>query len=65
MKFPKNRANVYVIVRSDRSNVFDAIVGVFANYDDAEDFAGACQQEWLEKTKQKLKFEVKLSTFYG
>jgi hypothetical protein len=59
MKFPKNRANVYVVVRGD------SVCGVFGNYDDAEDYAGACKQEWYEKTKQKLEFKVVLSTFYG
>jgi hypothetical protein len=63
MKFPKNRANVYVVMRMGATD--QTVCGVFANYDDAEDFAGACKQEWYEKTGTKLKFEVVLSTFYG
>lgn len=59
MKFPKNRANVYVVQRGE------AICGVFLHYDDAEDYAGACKQEWYDKTGQKLEFKVSLATYYG
>lgn len=63
MKFPKNRANIYVVIRLDA--VDQTVCGVFSEYDDAEDFAGACKQEWLEKTGTKLHFDVVLSTYYG
>jgi len=59
VKFPKNRANVYVVMRGDSP------CGVFVSYDDAEDYAGACKQEWYEKTGTKLEFKVVMSTFYG
>lgn len=63
MKFPKNRASVYVVIR--RGTHDDAVVGVFADFDEANDYSGACEQQWLEKTHAKVLFDVVLSTFYG
>jgi hypothetical protein len=60
MKFPKNRANLYEVVRED-----GALCGAWSNYDDAEDFRAACEQEFFEKTGHKVPFYVKLTTFYG
>jgi hypothetical protein len=60
LKFPKNRANVFVVVRHD-----GAICGVFFSYEDADAYAGACAQEWEETTNTKTHFYVRLSTFYG
>ena len=59
MKFPKNRATVYVVLRHD------SVCGVFAELEEADDYRGACEQEWLEKTGKKVYFRVQVSTFYG
>lgn len=61
MKFPKNRATVYAVVRGEG----EAIVGVFPDYADAEDFRGECEQEWIDKTGRSYPFFVRATTFYG
>lgn len=64
VKFPKNRANIYVVVREDESHT--AILGVFSDLIEADDYKGACAAEWFNITKgQPANFEVRLSTFYG
>lgn len=61
MKFPKNRANLYIVVR-----LFDkTTIAGFSEYDEAVDFAGACEQEWLEKVGEFRPFTVQLITYYG
>lgn len=61
MKFPKNRATVFIVTRG----FGEAICGVFADYEDAEDFRGVCEQEFLDKTGAMEHFFVRSSTFYG
>ena len=65
MKFPKNRANVYVVVRDDHTRV---VCGVFSEDPEAEEYAGACEQEWKDRFpdwKNPPVFTVELTTFYG
>jgi len=61
MKFPKNRATVYLVVRGNG----EAFCGVFATPEEADDYKGACEQEWLDKTGKYYPFFVRSSTFYG
>lgn len=61
MKFPKNRSDLYVVVRGEG----EAICGAFSNYEAAEDYRGACEQEWLEKTSVPVPYYVRLTTYYG
>lgn len=67
MKFPKNRANCYVVERVD-ADYASVVCGVFSYAEEAEDFAEACKQEWIDKypnwDKHPL-FRVAISTFYG
>lgn len=70
MKFPKNRANLYVIVREDfdGGGVFNtSLLGSSSNCDEALDFKDSCEQEWLDKvgSLDGAKFDVRLTTFYG
>jgi hypothetical protein len=65
MQFPKNRANLYVVVRADQSRV---VCGAFADNDEATDYAGACEQEWKDRFpdwNHPPLFTVELTTFYG
>ncbi len=69
MKFPKNRANLYIVVRLDYGpdNIDRIVLGGFSVDTDADDYCGVCKQEWLEKTGslKDTDFEVELTTFYG
>lgn len=67
MKFPKNRASIFVVERVD-ADYSSVVCGVFADVQEAEDFAGACKQEWIDKYPSWDKhpqFRVSISTFYG
>jgi hypothetical protein len=68
MKFPKNRANIYVVVRDiDTTTMRDtSVIGVFSDLIEADNYKDACAAEWFDKTKgQPASFEVRLSTYYG
>ena len=73
MKFPKNRANVFVVVREDTDEfrlqlLNTAILGVFGSLEEADNYKGACEQEWKEKmgdwTVDPPIFEIRMTTFY-
>lgn len=65
MKFPKNRANLYVVTRNYLGN--DSIIAGFSEWEVADTFREACQQEWkdLGATEKDVQFEVQLTTFYA
>ena len=71
MKFPKHRANVFIVVREDWTHdhllMHSAVLGVFPTPEGADAYSGACEQEWLEKMGQAgqwARFDVRLSTYY-
>jgi len=59
VKFPKNKANIYLVVREDK-----AVVGAFVHLEDADAFASACEQELLDKTGKTIPFHVQITTIY-
>ena len=74
MKLPKHRANVFLVERNMVTPedyylgkwTSTVVVGVFATYDGASDFAGSCIQEYLERGFDPMlfSFETKMSTYY-
>ncbi|MDE3022300.1 MAG: hypothetical protein KGI54_10605 [Pseudomonadota bacterium] len=70
MKFPKHRANVFVVQRSpvsfnDGMYGGGVVVGVFPTSEGADEFKGACEQEFVDKgLKGCFLFDVTMSTFY-
>lgn len=63
MKFPKHRANCYVVVRYLGSDA--AVCGVFPTWEGADAFKGACEQDWIDsKATYNADFEVLLTTYY-
>jgi hypothetical protein len=63
MKFPKHRANCYVVVRIYGHDT--AICGVFPTVDGADAFRDACAQEWKDKgLPLDVDFDVELATYY-
>ncbi len=71
MKFPKNRANVFHVVRyhyvSNGEMGGGINVGTFSDVGNADDFRGACEQEWRDKLGDEANtlFLVEMGTFYG
>lgn len=74
MKMPKHRGNMFVVVRKTYNEspvMYDSLkdvtpVGVFLSWEAAQDFRGACEQEFKEKgfDDKDYYFSVMLSTFY-
>lgn len=74
MRFPKHRSNMFIVMRETYNPshiIYDSLrdavpVGVFVNADAADDFRGACEQEFKEKgfDEENYHFSVVLSTFY-
>lgn len=73
MKFPKNRANLYLVERwtYDTPNGATVVVGAFDNIVAADEFKDACYQEWIDKEQDvavhegRVLFNVVLTTYYG
>ena len=67
MKLPKNKSSVYAVVRYSGNLLPSVIIGVFLSMEAADNFAGACKQEWLDKGLFEANgiFGVELTTFYA
>ena len=73
MKMPKHRANVYIVERTvvgtgqwGYTCAKQTVVGAFNTLQGAEDFAGACAQEFRERgfDEDDFVFDVKLTAYY-
>lgn len=68
MKLPKHRANVYIVERRilNAATISYTVVGVFPTAEGADNFAGACSQEFRERgfSDDDFVFSVVLSTYY-
>lgn len=65
MKFPKHRANLYLVERWTYENNATVIVGAFDNIVAADNFKDACYQEWMDRDLQdEVVFNVILTTYY-
>lgn len=63
-----NRGNVFVVLRDDTRGTYGpAVVGVFYNLEDADDYKGMCEQQWIDKvgSLDGVEFDIQLTTFYG
>lgn len=73
MKYPKNRANLFLVERvsfttheQDDYSTITVVVGAFSTPEDADDFKGECEQEWKDRELDDgTSFRVVLTTFYG
>lgn len=68
MKFPKHRANVFLVERMVLHNeVYTySVVGVFPTLEAADEFAGTCKQDFIERgfSENDFIFKVAMSTYY-
>lgn len=68
MKFPKHRANIFVVERRilDKAVVSYTVIGVFPTAEGADNFKGACEQDFRERgfTDDDFAFTVTMSTYY-
>ena len=65
MKFPKHRANCYIVMRYTTTSPA-TVVGVFNNPDGADNFKDACSQDFYDRgfTDDDFAFEVHMTTYY-
>lgn len=68
MKLPKHRANVFLVERRvlDNNHHSYAVVGVFPTPEGADEFAGACKQQFIERgfSEDDFTFTTIMSTYY-
>ena len=65
MKFPKNKDTVYAVVRSHVEDGADEVlIAILRTPEAADNFAGACQQEMLDKHISKFQFGVQAVVYY-
>lgn len=66
MKFPKHRANLYLVERWTYVNNATVICGAFDNIVAADEFMDACLQEWVDKggVINEVGFNVVMTTYY-
>lgn len=65
-----NRGSVFVVVRNQfgySEYQRSAVVGVFGDLGDADDYKGMCEQQWIDKmgNLNDIEFEIQLTTYYG
>lgn len=67
MKFPKNRANLYLVERIHVLENIGSICGAFSSLEEADDYKDACEQEWKDKAGEMgdVVFSVTVTTYYG
>lgn len=65
MKFPKHRANCYLVMRYTTTNPA-TVVGVFPNPEAADNYKDACAQDFYDRgfTDDDFSFEVQMATYY-
>lgn len=65
----KNRGNLFVVIRHDLQGSWNSSTAcaAFADLDDADDYKGACEQEWRERVGdlEGVDFDIQLTTYYG
>lgn len=65
MKKPKNRGNMYVVLR-EMDGTKAAVLGTFSDLVEADNFKDAMAAEWFDKTKgMPASFVICISTYYG
>ena len=70
MKLPKHRANVFLVERrildADGLHHNYTVVGVFPTVEGADEYAGACKQNFIERgyVEDDFTFSVIMSTYY-
>lgn len=65
MKFPRNRALVYLVERVENNRQIP--LAAFKNDTDADEYRGVCEQQWLDIIGELngIQFRVNAVVFYG
>ena len=65
MKLPKNRQTLFVIMRVEKANPDNQTpIGIMAELEDADNYAGACEQDMIDHGITAYTFKVAAVSFY-
>lgn len=64
MKLPKNKTTLSVVYRMDHTDKTEIPIAVFRTPEAADNYAGACAQEMLDRGFLEFSFGVGGVTFY-
>ena len=65
MKLPKTKTGLFLVSRTELETNFSVPIGIFVTLEAAEDYAGACQQEFTDSGISQYDFLVSYVTFYN
>lgn len=61
----KNRDNLFLVERRAIQTNYNVIVGAFSNSVDAQNYADACAQQFIDKgLEDEFSFDVIITTYY-
>lgn len=62
MKLPKNRDSVYLVVRSHNTTLVP--LAAFRTMDSADEYSGACEQEFIDLNIDEYDFKTLAVIYY-
>ena len=65
MKLPKTKSGMYVVERHINGETEGVPIAIFVNEASADDYAGACEQEFKDKGIYAYVFRTHYVTFYN
>lgn len=65
MKLPKSKTGLFVVCRHVMAAEEGIPVGIFLTHESADNYAGACEQQMLEKGLSTFNFRVHYVIFYN
>jgi len=65
MKLPKSKTGLFVVCRHVMAAEEGTPVGIFLTAESADNYAGACEQQMLEKGLSTFNFRVHYVMFYN
>ena len=65
MKLPKTKTGLFVVVRKELDTEVIVPIGIFVTLEAAEDYSGACLQDFTDSGITQFDFFVSYVTFYN
>ena len=64
MKFPKNKDNLFLVYRINSLDLTETPIAAFRTLEGADNYAGACQQDLLDRGWTEFSFAVASLVYY-
>ena len=65
MKLPKTKTGLFLVSRGELNSEASVPIGIFVTLEAAEDYAGACLQDFTDSGITQFDFYVSYVTFYN